>query len=283
MNAALDDIVDDVTQPAERTLILDVLLEQFLDRAAREPATHDIKSLARWVSETYDRYPDIGSLHAVFASVWQRLGHSADDDVASAIRQRRSTANVALNVTLDEIDACIADLVARLFDHDPITAEHSRAVSSWCARIARKLGLSTADTLLVRRGGLLHDIGKVGTPEEILNAPRKLTLDEWSFMKRHTEDGAEIIADVPMLSDFLPAIRSHHERLDGTGYPDGLRGEAIPLSARVVSVADCFNAMIGRRPYRPPMAPHRALDQLLQDRGGLDREVVEALVGVVGG
>ena len=157
-------------------------------------------------------------------------------------------------------------------------------MSSWCSRLARNLGLSAAETALVRRGGLLHDIGKVGTPEEVLNAPRKLTPDEWEIMQRHTLDGADIVADLPILDEFLPAIRNHHERLDGQGYPDGLRAEQIPLSARIVSVADCFNAMIGRRPYRPPMAPSRGIEELERSAGShLDPEIVAAMIQVVTG
>jgi HD-GYP domain-containing protein (c-di-GMP phosphodiesterase class II) len=120
------------------------------------------------------------------------------------------------------------------------------------------------------------------TPATILNAPRKLTPEEWAVMQSHVVEGAQIIAGVPILQPFAPIVRGHHERLDGKGYPDGLRGSAIPLAARIVAVADSFNAMIGRRAYRRAMSPIEALDELERSAGTqLDPEVVAAMVRIV--
>jgi HD-GYP domain-containing protein (c-di-GMP phosphodiesterase class II) len=134
----------------------------------------------------------------------------------------------------------------------------------------------------VTRCGLIHDVGKTRTPTEILQAPRRLNSDEWAIMRDHAAEGARMIARQPLLSRFGPIVRGHHERLDGQGYPDGLRLGAIPMAARIVSVADCFNAMIGRRPYRLPMAPTEALNELECHRGTqFDPDVVEAMVRIV--
>ncbi|HYZ17249.1 MAG TPA: HD domain-containing phosphohydrolase, partial [Candidatus Acidoferrum sp.] len=132
------------------------------------------------------------------------------------------------------------------------------------------------------RCGLLHDIGKARVPLEILTAPRRLDDREWPVMRAHASAGEAMIRHDPRLRVFAPAVRSHHERLDGRGYPDGLRASAIPQIARVVAVADCFNAMIGRRPYRVPMAPSRAMDELDAHRSTqFDPDVVDAMISLV--
>jgi putative nucleotidyltransferase with HDIG domain len=286
------------TLPEERTLGVDTIVDGLLAKIREASAGAQATAMQEWLSQTFDAHADLKCLGPLLTATWRqvlytgraqgRITESATleaigDIVEEAVRKPRPMRHASAE-PLDAIDACISDLIARLFEKDVLTGEHSRAVSSWCSRIARNLGLSASETALVRRGGLLHDIGKVGTPEEILNAPRKLTADEWTIMQRHTLDGAAILSDIPLLEEFLPAIRSHHERLDGEGYPDRLRAEQIPLSARIVSVADCFNAMIGRRPYRPPMAPSRGIEELERIAGShLDPEIVAAMVRVLTG
>src|SRR6202011_1340091 len=116
----------------------------------------------------------------------------------------------------------------------------------------------------------------------ILNAPRRLSADEFVIMQRHAADGGDLIATLPLLAHLLPAVRNHTEGLEQKGYPDGLAGTGIPSSARIVCVADAFNAMIGRRPYRPPLAPAIALERLVAGRGTqFDPIVVDAMVDVV--
>ncbi|HEY1978023.1 MAG TPA: HD-GYP domain-containing protein [Candidatus Baltobacteraceae bacterium] len=284
--------------PQERTLATEIVVMQLLDRIAEVADGASAARLMQWLEDISARHPELGCLSVLLSATWRQVlengaleGRIADKTMLMALGETIDAAarkprplSIARDEPFDEIDACLADLIVRLFEHDPITAEHSKAVSSWCARLARKLGLSPADTLLVKRGGLAHDVGKIGTPETILLAPRSLNDDEWAVMRRHTIDGAEIVADLPLLAELLPAIRSHHERLDGAGYPDGLRGDDIPLSARIVAVADCFNAMIGRRPYRPPMAPSRALELLDKAAGThLDPEIVAAMRAIVTG
>jgi HD-GYP domain-containing protein (c-di-GMP phosphodiesterase class II) len=115
-----------------------------------------------------------------------------------------------------------------------------------------------------------------------LHAPRKLTDEEWVLMRSHTTAGEKIVLEASSLAQFAPIVRSHHERLDGKGYPDGLGAEQIPLHTRIVTVADCFNAMIGRRPYRAPMAPASALEQLDANVGKqFDADIVAAFHEVV--
>jgi putative two-component system response regulator len=126
-------------------------------------------------------------------------------------------------------------------------------------RLGLALGLSKSQLLTLHRGGYLHDIGKIAVPDSILFKPGPLTPEEWAIMRTHPVKGEEICRQARTLLPVLPIIRSHHERWDGTGYPDGLRGEQIPLLARVLQTADVFDALTSARPYKPPLPPAEAL------------------------
>ncbi len=206
------------------------------------------------------------------------------DDVRRVVESSWRPLTRVADEPLDEIDARIDALIVRLEARDPMTSEHSRAVAAWCGRLGRRLGLDAAGATFLRRCGLLHDIGKALTPLAVLNAPRCLDEREWAIMRAHAAAGEAIVRKVPALRAFAPAVRSHHERLDGRGYPDRLTASAIPFMARVVAVADSFNAMIGRRPYRLPMSPSKALDELLAHRGSqFDPDIVDAMVLLIAG
>lgn len=182
---------------------------------------------------------------------------------------------------LDSIDARIAELLYRLSEWDTTTAEHSRSVGMWCWRIAKRIGMSREEALLAARSGLVHDIGKISTPIEILAAPRALDEGEWEIMRQHARQGVELLGEVRELEPLVPAVRWHHERMDGRGYPDALDPVSIPHIARIVSVADAFNAMIARRPYRAPLAPTFAMEELKRHRGvQFDPSIVEAMIDV---
>jgi HD-GYP domain-containing protein (c-di-GMP phosphodiesterase class II) len=210
-----------------------------------------------------------------------RRARAALADVRRQVAAYRRSAPAFVRL-VENIDASIEALIERLDATAPLMAEHSRAVSAWCARVGRVFGLSEDEITFVSRCGLIHDIGKMRTPLAILDAPRQLSPDEWAIMRDHAAEGARIIGRVPVLVPLVPIVRGHHERLDGRGYPDGLRLSAIPLASRIVSVADSFNAMIGRRSYRLPLSPTAALDELDRNRGTqFDPEVVEAMVRVV--
>jgi putative nucleotidyltransferase with HDIG domain len=278
-----------------RTIVADLIVDELLDRIVEVADGSRPDDLDAWLEDAYDRHGDLAYLPVLLESTSMAVHEIGRTDgwlaaplepvtraLERALRVPRVANAVIAGDAIDELDVAINDLIARLFAKDVVTAEHSRAVSSWCARIARRLGLSAGEALLVQRGGLLHDIGKISVPDEILNAPRGLTVDERTIIQRHPLDGVDLVADLPALADFIPAIRDHHERLDGSGYPHGLKGERIPLAARLVSVADCFNAMVGRRPYRPPLSPYVAIRELSRHSGShFDPEIVEALVAVV--
>lgn len=179
-------------------------------------------------------------------------------------------------------DEVVASLLSAIEARDAATCEHSRAVGMWCGRIAKTIGLGTQDQALAALAGTLHDIGKIATPSDILLKPGPLEADEWEAMRAHAQIGAKMLDRIPSLREVSHLVRSHHERVDGTGYPDGLTAGSIPLLARVVSVADSFHAMISKRPYREALSVPFALDEL---RAGIgtqwDGTVVNAMFDIV--
>ncbi|HEV2982241.1 MAG TPA: diguanylate cyclase [Solirubrobacteraceae bacterium] len=177
-----------------------------------------------------------------------------------------------------------AVLQAALAQRDPYVGGHSGDVAGDVRTLARTIGLDEQSTEAIVKAGDLHDIGKLGIPDEILTRPGALSADEWEFMKRHTLMGEQIIAAAgPSLEHIAPLVRSSHERWDGGGYPDGLAGEQIPMGARIISICDSFRAMIDERPYKSAMSVQDALDELRRCAGTqFDPELVDVFCRVVG-
>ncbi len=176
----------------------------------------------------------------------------------------------------------IEGVLAMLKARDEATCAHSQATGAWCRRLSEAMGLSATTTDVIVKAGVLHDIGKIATPDAILFKNGALTDGEWAVMQKHAEYGADILAELPALAPFAPIVRAHHERWDGQGYPCGLKGEQIPFEARVVAVADAFHAMISNRPYRPAIAQREAMEILREGRGTQwDAEVVDAMIAML--
>ena len=176
----------------------------------------------------------------------------------------------------------LGDLADRLELKEGYASEHTAAVSRLAVAIAAELGLGAEQRRRVALGALLHDVGKLSVPDRILTKPGPLNELEWAAMRRHAAFGERLLVHILDLPDVLAVVRSHHERWDGRGYPDGKQGEEIPLAARIVAVADAFQAMIEPRPYRPPRARERAVDEVVAESGRqFDPECVEALLAVV--
>jgi HD-GYP domain-containing protein (c-di-GMP phosphodiesterase class II) len=174
-------------------------------------------------------------------------------------------------------------LVERLEAEDPATAAHGRAIGVLAARIGAELRLGPLVVEFLDRCGLIHDIGKLYVPRELVHANRALSAAERVELTLHVVAGERALAEDPELDVYREAVRSHHERWDGRGYPDRLRGPRIPLHARILAVADAYDAMTGQRAYRFPLAPDRALVELERGRGSqFDPEVVDALAAVIG-
>jgi diguanylate cyclase (GGDEF)-like protein len=174
-------------------------------------------------------------------------------------------------------------LSAALEAKDSYTAEHSRSLVQRAEAVGRRLGISEPELRLLRYGAVFHDIGKLAVPEAILNKPGPLTAEEREIVQRHTVVGEQILAPVEFLADVLPLVRGAHERWDGTGYPDGLASEEIPLGARIVFACDTYEAMTTARPYRAALPEEQARAELRRVAGTqLDRRVVDALLAVLG-
>lgn len=168
------------------------------------------------------------------------------------------------------VDSYFATLAAALDARDPYTAGHSLRVAEYAVKIGELAQLPEERIDELRKSALLHDIGKIGIRDAVLLKEGRLTDEEWQQVKQHPVLGEAILKQVEpadAMAPYLPGVRSHHERYDGRGYPDGLAGEEIPLFGRIIAVADAFDAMTSDRPYRKGLARDRAIDILERGRG----------------
>lgn len=185
----------------------------------------------------------------------------------------------------DETAHELAESLGRAVDaRDRRLFQHSEVVADLASLLARAHGLTLRQTRLVHMAGHLHDVGKIGIPDHILHKPGPLTPAEWEIMRRHPAIGAEILRPVRVFCGrpgVCEIVLAHHERFDGSGYPNGLRGREIPLGARLVAVADAFSAMTEDRPYRKGLSLAQAVEEIERGRGSLfDPEVVDDLLAL---
>lgn len=187
-------------------------------------------------------------------------------------------ANVRLVDRLEVLSVGTLSAFARTIETNSVwSAGHAERVTALALALGRRMGVSAAEEDALHRGGLLHDIGKIGVPTAVLDKPGRLDANEAALMRRHPELGERILQPIPAFADVLPIVRSHHERLDGSGYPDGLRGSAIHMLARIVAVADVYDALTFDRPYRPAYPPEVAVSHLLSHPDLFEPEALEAL------
>jgi putative nucleotidyltransferase with HDIG domain len=179
--------------------------------------------------------------------------------------------------------AAVQALAVAIEARDNYTHDHSEQVVSLATEVAKLLGLSAADIDAVRHGALLHDVGKLAIPNEILHKPGPLTDAEWRIMAEHPVIGERILRRTPQLGHLAPIVRHEHERWDGNGYPDRLAGTEIPIASRIILACDAYNAMITTRPYREAMSVEDAVAEL-RDKSGtqFDPQVVAALLERLG-
>jgi putative nucleotidyltransferase with HDIG domain len=197
------------------------------------------------------------------------------------IMSQSQALGAALAETERTYDTTLQALSNALDVRDSETEGHSRRVVEYMELIIAQLPVAPDHLATLRRGALLHDIGKIGVPDNVLRKPAALSEAEWVVMKRHPEHGARIISQIPFLQDVSRIVRHHHERWDGKGYPDGIAGEAIPFGARIFAVADSFDAMTSDRPYRRAMSVKEARVEVARCRGTqFDPVVVDAFVAV---
>ena len=198
--------------------------------------------------------------------------------IRSALRLRRAL------VGMEAAHAIVAALANAVEAKDGPTEQHCERLAILAARLGRRLDLPDTELDAVTYGALLHDIGKIGVPDGVLTKPAVLTPEEWVLVRRHPEIGERICAPLQSFASFGPIIRHHHERWDGRGYPDGLRGEGIPLGARIVGIVDAFDAITHDRPYRPARTIEQAIDELRRAGGNqVDPDLVRIFLDDIAG
>jgi cyclic di-GMP phosphodiesterase len=196
--------------------------------------------------------------------------------VRSLLRLKRYTDE------LDSAESVILSLALTVEARDPYTRGHCQRLASYAMLVGERIGASDEQLSALHRGGYLHDVGKVGIPDALLFKPGGLTADEYETLKRHTLIGERLCGDLRALSLVRPIVRHHHERLDGSGYPDGLRGDSVPLLAQIISVVDEYDAITTSRPYRKALPPQRAFEELSRDaqKGLLNPDLVAIFTGL---
>ena len=204
------------------------------------------------------------------------------NEMSSTIAEQQSKLNKYAR-DLEEAYVSIVKVVAAAIDaRDSYTHGHSARVSQFSVLIGKAIGLSKEQLEDLEIACLFHDVGKIKSPDSILLKPGKLTQSEYEEMIRHVEYGASILSKAPSLTKYIPAVRHHHERQDGKGYPDRLSGDAIPLFASIIAIADTFDAMTSTRPYRKAFSQETALHELLRVAGTqLRADLVAVFVGLV--
>jgi hypothetical protein len=221
---------------------------------------------------SHDAQPDLGHRELQFLHVFARivsdqLEREATDEQARSLQGQAAAAKT---------------LVAAVGARDLYTSEHSHHVVEQAGAVARCLALSDAEVLDVEQVALLHDIGKIAIPDAVLQKPGPLTEQEWTIMRTHPIEAERLILQTADLERFGPMIRAEHERWDGTGYPDGLVGDQIPLASRITLTCDAYDAMTSDRPYRGAMAPEDARAELIANSGTqFDPAVVSALLSLL--
>lgn len=246
-------------------------------RLKAEPATHLVPVLILSGSDPMDRR----------LGAWEA---GADEYLMKPVRAVDLIARVRsllrMKGILDELDSAHAALFAftRAVEAKcPSTLGHTERVTDYALRLADAVGLPPHEREALRRGAVLHDIGKISTPDAVLNKPAKLTEGEFAVIRRHPVEGVRILEPLRSLKSAIPFVRWHHERGHGRGYPDGLHGDEIPLGVRILSVADVFDALSSDRPYRRALSFADSLTVMKDDArdGGLDPDLVECFAGTL--
>ncbi|HEX8905235.1 MAG TPA: HD domain-containing phosphohydrolase, partial [Longimicrobiaceae bacterium] len=247
--------------------LAEIHLEQAVEIArGREPlleaeTQRELALVLRAQSRNREALEALNRAHALFTGLQAR---SDQDDITQRISKLETDFLSLVRFWGESIEA-----------KDRYTSGHCERVADYACRLAAEAGMSEREIVWFRMGAFLHDLGKTEVPEEILNKPGKLTDEERATMERHPVIGDEMLAPVEFPWDIRPMVRSHHERWDGRGYPDGLSGDTIPLSARILRIADVFDALTTARSYRRQLSPEEALAIMEEDVGSFDPELFD--------
>jgi putative nucleotidyltransferase with HDIG domain len=222
-------------------------------------ALRELSLVLRAQSRNREALEALNRAHALFIGLQARADQ---DDIAGRITKLETDFLSLVRFWGESIEA-----------KDRYTSGHCERVADYACRLATEVGLEEREIVWFRMGAFLHDLGKTEVPEEILNKPGRLTEEERAVMERHPVTGDEMLAPVEFPWDIRPMVRSHHERWDGAGYPDGLSGDDIPLSARILRIADVFDALTTARSYRRPLTPAEAMELMENDIGSFDPDL----------
>jgi HD-GYP domain-containing protein (c-di-GMP phosphodiesterase class II) len=264
-----------VARTGQTALVADTRQER--DYVVRDPASDPCSELA--VPIFVDgRVWGVLNIEAAEPSAFGEAEAVLVETIASSLGS--ALHRVALLADLEcAFTTMLSVLLSTVEAKDVYTANHGQDVADLAERVALRMGLAAREATDVRYAAMLHDIGKIAVPTEILTKPGPLTEQEWVKMRRHAEVGGELVARVETFAHLAPAVRSSHERVDGGGYPDGIAGESIPLAARIIAACDTFDAIVTDRPYRPGREPAEAAIELRRVAGAqLDDGVVSALL-----
>jgi putative nucleotidyltransferase with HDIG domain len=212
--------------------------------------------------------------------------YSQDDRLLLSTLANQTAVAIENAQLYDELEKTFIQTITTLANaidlRDTYTSGHSQRIAALGSETARNLKCSSTEINDVYWGGLLHDIGKIGIPDSILKKPDKLDDSEWEIIRQHTVYGANIISPIKKLANIAPLIEYRHERFDGLGYPHGIKGEEIPLGARIIAVVDSFSAMIDERPYKQAYSTGEALEELEKCSGTMyDPKVVDHFVRTI--
>ncbi len=226
-------------------------------------------------TQDYDFWDNeaLNSFATVMAKKYSQLGINFED----ALVEHFQSENIMSNNHLLEV---VTSLASAIDAKDEYTKDHSSSVSRYSVALAKAVNVPDSEIERIKLGALLHDVGKIGIPENVLTKPDKLTDDEFKIIQGHPTIGVEkILIPNPLLHDLIPIVKYHHERWDGKGYPNGLKGEEIPYAARIVAIADTFHALISDRPYRKGMSVEKAC-AILEEGAGIqwDKELVRQFI-----
>ena len=202
--------------------------------------------------------------------------HELNARARSLVRLKRYTDD------LDSAESVILSLALVIEARDAYTDGHCQRLAAYATALGASLGLGEDDLAALDRGGYLHDVGKIGIPDAILLKPGRLSEDEYARIKEHPVIGDRLCGELRSLRQVRPIVRHHHERLDGSGYPDGLKGDAIPLLAQIMGIVDVYDALTTDRPYKKAFSPERAYGELIDEvkRGWRRKDLVEAFVAL---
>jgi putative two-component system response regulator len=268
-----------VAQTPFDVVLLDVMMPgvsgyEVCERLKGDPATHLLPVV---MITALDRRED--KIRGISAGADDFI-HKPFDRTELLVRLKSCIRLKRLTDDLETAEAVLLALSNAIEAKDAYTEGHAERVAHYSMEIGKRLGFDPEGLRRLRLGGLLHDIGKIGVPEAILNKQGPLTDEEWQVMKRHPEIGDRICRPLQSLRTVLPMIRNHHERMDGSGYPDGLRGDEIPLEARIVGLADVYDALATSRSYKRAFPRERCISILREEAAleHLDPRVVEAFL-----